>query len=357
MPDRSLCLLLCFALFISGTSWWFIDARYQTSAAWQTPDKGLVFPALEHQLNDITNIEVVRASGKFVLSKHNGVWLNNGVGGFPALATKVEKAIVAIASLKYQEAKTRRASLYTKLDVENISAAAKSTRLTFKENSGKIVADLIIGKNKKILDLQGLYIRLANTEQAWLVENAMNNELIDVRHDAIDWSNKRVFDIVPDALTALSFKPESGAVLALYRAQPQATKLTVKNLPVNAKIEHQFQIDYLSGLLNELTFLDAKPNILAQQTSLPPFTVEAKTAYGSAITLSVYEPLADGSAWTQVEAKLINPAQSSTRAQLEVTRISSSFNGWLIKLPRKFTDRLKIKLSDILHQHGAINNE
>lgn len=357
MPNRSLYILLFFVVLISGATGWFIDARYQSSAAWQAPQRGLVFPALEHQLNNITDIEVVRASGKFILSKRDGVWLNSGVGGFPALTTKVEKAIVAIASLKYQEAKTRRKSLYTKLDVENINAAAKSTQLTFKESSGKIVADLIIGKNKKILDQRGLYIRLANTEQAWLVESAINNELVDVRHDAIDWSNKRVVDIAPSALTALSFNQESGAILALYRAQPQAAKLTVKNLPVNAKIEHQFQIDYLSGLLNELTFLDAKPNILAQQNSLPAFTIEAKTAYGSAITLTVHQPLADGSAWTQVEAKLINPAQSSTRAQLEVTRISSSFNGWLIKLPRKFTDRLKIKLSDILHQHGAINNE
>ncbi len=75
------------------------------------------------------------------------------------------------------------------------------------------------------------------------------------------------------------------------------------------------------------------------------------------IPLKVYQPLADGSAWTQVEAKLINAADTSTTAQLEAARITSSFNGWLIKLPRKFTDRLKIKLSDILNENGANNNE
>lgn len=357
MPDRNLYLLLFFAVFISGASWWFIDARYQTNAAWQTPDKGLVFPALQHQLNDITDIEVVRASGNFLLSKRDGVWVNNGVGGFPALPNKVEKAIVAVASLEYKEAKTRRPGLYTQLDVENISASAKSTRLVFKEGTGNIVADLIIGKKKKILDRQGLYIRLANTEQAWLVANAVNNEAVNVRYDAIDWSNNNVADIAPGELAALSSRQASGDILELYRAQPQATKLTLKNLPSGAKIEHQFQIDYLSGLLNELTFVDAKPYLSTLQNSLPAVTVEAKTQYGSVITFKVYQPLADGSVWTQVEAKLVNAATASPKAQLEVTRITSAFNGWLIQLPRKFTDRLKIKLSDILNENGANNNE
>lgn len=357
MPDRSLYLLLFFAVLISGASWWFIDARYQTSAAWQTPDKGLVFPALQHQLNDITDIEVVRASGNFVLSKRGGVWINNGVGGFPALPNNVEKAIVAVASLKYKEAKTRRPRLYNQLGVENISASAKSTRLIFKEGTGNIVADLIIGKKKKILDRQGLYIRLANTEQAWLVANAVNNEPVNVRYDAIDWSNSNVVDIAPGELAALSSRQASGDIVELYRAQPQAIKLTVKNIPANAKIEHQFQIDYMSGLLKELTFIDAKPNLSALQNTRPAVIVEANTQYGSVITFKVYQPLTDGSAWTQVEAKLINAATASTKAQLEVTRITSAFNGWLIKLPRKFTDRLKIKMSDILNENGANNNE
>ena len=357
MPDRSLCLLLCFALFISGTSWWFIDARYQTSAAWQTPDKALVFPTLQHRLNDITDIEVVRADDNFVLSKRNGAWINNGLGGFPARPIKVEKAIVAIASLEYEAAKTKRSRLYTQLDVEAISASAKSTRLILKDSMGTIAADLIIGKKQKILSRQGLYIRLANAEQAWLVANAVNNEAVDVRYNAIDWSNSNVFDIAPSELTALSVRQASGDIVALYRAQPQAIKLTLKDLGANATIEHQFQIDYMSGLLNELAFIDARPYFPTLQNSLPAITVEAKTQYGSVITFNVYETLDDGSAWTRVEAKLNRAASDSLKAQREVARIKSAFNDWSIRLPRKFTDRLKINLSDILNENGANNNE
>jgi hypothetical protein len=357
MLDRSLCLLLCFALLISGASWWFIDARYQTSAAWQAPDKALVFPRLQHRLNDITDIEVARAGGNFVLSKRNGAWINDGLGGFPARPIKVEKAIVAIASLKYKEAKTKRPRLHTQLDVEAISASAKSTRLILKDSTNNIAADLIIGKKQKILGRQGLYIRLANAEQAWLVANAVNNEAVDVRYDAIDWSNSNVFDIAPSELTALSVRQASGDIVALYRAQPQAIKLTLKNLPANASIEHQFQIDYMSGLLNELKFIDAKPYFSTLQNSLPTIIVEAKTQYGSVIIIKVYEHLDDGSVWTRVKAKVNSAATDSSKAQLEVARIRSAFNDWSIRLPRKFTDRLKINLSDILNENGANNNE
>jgi len=132
MPDRSLTILAFGTLLIALACWWFISERYQTIAAWQTQEKRLVFPALQHKLNDITDIEVSRSSGSFSLSQRDGVWVNSGVGGFPAIQTRVENAIVAIASLKYMEAKTKRPVLYKQLDVEDISSTAKSTNLSLK---------------------------------------------------------------------------------------------------------------------------------------------------------------------------------------------------------------------------------
>jgi len=349
MPDRRLFTLIVFTLLITIVCWWFINERYQTSAAWQTQEQALVFPEFQHKLNDITDIEVSRASGKFTLSKKENIWVNDGVGGFPAIQTRVENAIVAIASLKYKEAKTKRPELYKQLDVEDISDTAKSTRLVFKENSGNIVADLIIGKKRKNLNRQGLYIRLADTKQAWLVNFASNNESLDVRYDSIDWSDRSVLNIAPSEMKEMTIESLQGESVELYRAQVKDTKLTVRNLPAQSKIEHQFQIDYMSGLLKELSFINAKPNLSNEEKKLPTFEVEAVTDYGSIIMLKVYQPLDNGTVWTGIEAKLVNEANASEKAKLEVARITSTFKGWLIKFPRKFTDRLKIKLSDIIN--------
>ena len=348
MPDRNLSMLTLVTVIILAASWWFINERYQTSVAWQAQDNELVFPELQHQLNDITDIEVARASGKFVLSKRYGVWNNNGVGGFPAIQTRIENSIVAIASLKYKEAKTKRTVLYKQLDLEDISATAKSTRLTFKEITGKTIVDLIVGKKKKNLNRQGLYIRLANTEQAWLVDGALKNDSLDVRYDSIDWSDQNVLNIAPDSLTAMTVHKQDESI-ERYRKNTQDTKLAVKNLPAEAKIEHQFQIDYMSSLLKELSFIDAKPNHSRKDKTAPTFEVTAETDYGSIIIFKVLKPLDDGSVWAQIEATFADEVNASEKAKLEVDRIKSTFKDWLIKLPRKFTDRLNITLSDILN--------
>ncbi len=99
MPDRRLFTLAVFTVIITIVCWWFINERYQTSAAWKTQEQALVFPIFQHKLNDITDIEVVRASGKFTLSKQENIWVNDGVGGFPAIQTRVENAIVPVGKL------------------------------------------------------------------------------------------------------------------------------------------------------------------------------------------------------------------------------------------------------------------
>lgn len=349
MPDRRLIILALFTIIMTIACWWFINDRYQTSAALKTQEQELVFPRFQQRLNEITNIDVSRANDTFNLSKLDGTWVNNGIGGFPAIQTRVENAIVSIASLKYIEAKTKRPSLYKKLDVDDVSDTSKSTRIVLKDNSGNTVADLIIGKKKKNLNRQGLYIRLAKTKQAWLVDMANNSEALDVSYDSIGWSDRNVLNIAPNELKGITIESLKGESVELYRAKAKDTKLTVKNLPAQSKIEHQFQIDYISSLLKELSFIDAKPKLSKEDKIIPAFEVEAVTEYGSIITFKINQPLDNGSVWTEIEAKLIDKVNASDKAKQEVARIKSTFKGWLIKFPRKFADRLKIKLSDIIN--------
>ena len=182
-----------------------------------------------------------------------------------------------------------------------------------------------------------------------MVDVATNNKSLDVRYDSIDWSDRNVLNIALNELKEMTVESLQDESVELYRAQAKDTKLTVKNLPAQSKIEHQFQIDYMSGLLKELSFINAKPILSKEEKTLPTFEVEAVTDYGSIIVFKVYPPLDNGAVWTEIEAKLENEANASEKAKLEVARITSTFKGWLIKFPRKFTDRLRIKLSDIIN--------
>ena len=341
MPSRGLYVLFAVTALAVIACGFAIDQRYR-SAEREQQEGGLVFPEFQHQFSRITDIEVSRADGRFVLSRRQDAWANMGVGGFPALSKRVERAILAMAGLKYIAPRTGRSRLYHRLAVEDVTAEAESTRLTFRDASGAVLADLIVGKSQDGLDRQGGYIRLPDDARAWLAAGVP-----DVRYDAADWSNRAVVDFEPDAVTALAVRRAGGGSVFLRRNHPRDRKLTLQNLPSGAVVKHQYQIDYMAGLLQDLRFIDARRAGARLLAAPPAFEAVVHWKQHLAVTLLADQPLPDGSVWTQIDARAIDDSAPNA-VKREVARIQSRFNGWSIRLPRKFSDKLKIRLDDIV---------
>lgn len=353
MPSRGL-LLLAFCTVLSVLACWFaIDQhqRYQRVTL-ENQAGGLLFPAFQNQVGTIARLEVIRASGQFTLLPSEGGWINRGMGGYPVKAGQVEKVIATVARLSYIEPKTQNSNRYAKLQVEDVSTDSQSTRLTFKDDSGAVLADLIVGKPKNSrvgFEEQGTYIRIVGDSRAWLVNGAL-----DVRYDAADWSDRLLLDIDADALMALTVKHANGDAVELHRQKPNDLKMTLKNLPVDAKVEHQFQIDYMTGLLQKVRLNDARRMKTAALATMPAFEVIAHTKDHLAITLRADEPAEDGSVWASIDAQVLSEADVSEQTRKHASRINLRCRGWQFKLPRTVTDRLKIRLSDIVQIEESI---
>ena len=350
MPTRGLSILAVVTVVTVVACWIAIGERYR-EVSLEEREGGLVFPEFRRQADAVADIAVARAGGKFVLSRREDGWANMGIGGYPASPARVEEVIGAMAGLEYIEPKTGRRKLHRKLEVEDVTADAKSTRLTFKDTAGAVLVDIVVGKPKENVSgpgRHGVYIRRPGDERAWLVAGSL-----DVRHDAADWSDRMVVDIDADSLTTLLVRHADGEVVALHRSQPRDRKLTLKNLPAGAKIEHQYQIDYMTGLLQEVRFNDAKRTSVAGLDAIPAFEVFAQSKDHLAVTLRASEPTEDGSVWTRFDARIPDDAQASDQARREATRIRSDFDGWSVKLPRTITDKLEIRLSDIIDTNTA----
>lgn len=345
MPTRGLSILAIVTVAMVVACWIAIGERYR-EVSLEARGGGLVFPEFRRQADTVADVAVARASGQFVLSRRESGWANMGIGGYPARPGQVERIIGAVASLEYIEPKTEREELYRKLEVEDVTAGAKSTRLTFKDAAGGVLADIIVGKPKANGAGAGrpaMYMRRPSNERAWLVEGSP-----DVRHDAADWSDRMVVDIDARSLTTLVFKHADGEVIALHRAQETDRTLTLKNLPAGAKVEHQYQIDYMAGLLKEVRFSDARRTDGADLEAIPAFEAVAHSKDHLAVTLRASESGEGGSVWARIDAHVSDDAQASDQARREAARIKSDFNGWSVKLPRTITDKLVIRLSDII---------
>lgn len=345
MPTRGLSILAAVTVTAVVACWIAINERYR-GVALEEQASGPVFPGFSDRINSVTHVSVSRADGEFALARRAGGWANMGLGGYPAISARMEDVLGAVAGLEYVEPKTRRGELHHKLGVEDVSAGAKSTRLTFEDDSGAVLADMIVGKRKEAAagrHRRGVYMRLPDDNRAWLVEGSL-----DVHHDAPDWSDREVVDIDARSLSTLVVTHADGDVVALHRNEPGDRKLALKNLPAGADVEHQYQIDYLSELLQGLRFNDAKRADVADLDAVPAFEVVAKSQSGLAVTLHAGPPEESGSVWARIAAAVSGDAPASDHARREAARIVANFSGWSVKLPRTVADRLRIRMGDII---------
>jgi hypothetical protein len=313
---------------------------------------GLVFPQLAALVDSIASIDVGRASGSFTLHRRPGAWANSGVGGFPARQARIEKMIGELAGLSYVAAKTSRAHLYPKLQVEDVAVGAKSTRLTVKDSTGRVLTDLIVGKTKLNvagLDRQGVYVRRPDQPRSWLAEGAL-----DVRYDAAEWSDNQVVDLPANKIAAMHITRLDGAPIVLQRNEAvnvnPGSPLTIKQLANDASIENQYQIDYIAGLLDDLRFVDARLASEIDVLNDPSSQAVVIARNGLLIVLrsTMAQAEADGTAWALLSARVADGARASADVHRQATNIQSKFADWAIKVPRTVADRLRIRLEDII---------
>ena len=345
MPTPGLIFLALVTVATVAASGIAVDARYR-HAVLEVGGGEAVFPAFHGRAGSVAAIEVGRIGAGFALERRGDGWANTGLGGYPARPELVETVLSGIAGLRYLEPKTARTALYPRLAVEDPEPGAGSTRLTLRDADRHVLADLVVGKARPPsanAPRAGVYIRLPGGERAWLAAGTL-----DVHRDAAGWSEREVVDVDARSVRSMTVRHADGEVVDLNRTEPDDRKLTLRNLPAGAAVEHQHQIDFMAGLLKGLSFVDARAGGPSDPAVAPGFEVTVESADRLRVTLRTGNPGEDGSVWAAVDAGLAADGETSDRARAEASRIASQFDGWLLKLPRRIADRLKIRLHDIV---------
>ena len=345
MPTRGLAVLAVVTVATVAASCIAVDGRYRQTVL-EASGGMAVFPTLRDRTSRVVEIEVGRTGAGFALERRGDGWANTGLGGYPARAEPIETVLSEIAGLRYLEPKTARPALYPKLAVEDAGPGAGSTRLTLRDGDGGVLADLIVGKARpRTANARraGVYVRLPGRERAWLAEGTL-----DVHRDAGGWSDREIVDVDARSIRSITVRHEDGEVVDLHRAEPGDRKLTLRTLPAGAAVAYQHQIDFMAGLLEGLSFVDARAGGPSDPAVSPGFEVTAESMDHLRVTLRAGNPAEDGSLWAAVDAGLAVGAEASGHARAEASRIASRFDGWLLKLPRRVSDRLEIRLHDVI---------
>ena len=185
-------------------------------------------------------------------------------------------------------------------------------------------------------------MRALGDTRAWLADG-----VLDVHHDAPDWSDRILFDVPGAAVYAIAVQHVDGDAFELRRGTGANPQLELyAPLPMGSTAR-QSEMKYLSGIFERLTFSNAKPlseieNIVVLQK------VSVTAVNGLIFTLNRLSGDEDAGVWANLDVTSVPGISLPEAAKHELERVRNTVTGWVFLLPRPVSERLKIRLKNFL---------
>jgi uncharacterized protein DUF4340 len=298
-----------------------------------------VFGDLLARANDVQSVTVASASGKFTIARKGDGWALAEKDGYPVAADKLRQLVAGLADLRLLEAKTDQPDRHARLEVEDIAAKdAKSKQVTLAGADGKLLADLIVGKQNNTSDfngLRGIYVRKPGSAQAWLAQGS-----VEVPTAAVDWVDRTVVDVAEDKIQRLQFEPTAAPALTVSKADKTAADFTLAPLPEGKSADP----DALKRLTEVFTAVELDDVRADKDTDKAVKAGAAEAATFDGLTLKAELLVMDGGTWLRLKAS----AAEGSAAAAEAKTINDRVAGWLYKLPQFKAALLQPKVDDFL---------
>jgi hypothetical protein len=213
-------------------------------------------PELQRRANDAREVVLTRSSGTATLKQQGDRWIFVEKGDYPANGEQVRRVLVELAELRLVEAKTRKADLYPRLQVEDPTGKdARSTQMTVKDGQGAIIADVVIGR-RRIDRLGGgrdsLYVRRKGAEQAWL---AAGN--VDITGENTRFLVRPLLDIKAERIAEVATIQPDGTRLVVGRAKSE-DPMAVVGLPAGKTVKEQDKVAKAASALAGIDLDDVR---------------------------------------------------------------------------------------------------
>jgi hypothetical protein len=312
------------------------ESRIQAPAA---ASGAPVFGDLLARANDVQSVTVASASGKFTIARKGDGWALAEKDGYPVAADKLRQLVAGLADLRLLEAKTDQPDRHARLEVEDIAAKdAKSKQVTLAGADGKLLADLIVGKQNNTSDfngLRGIYVRKPGNAQAWLAQGS-----VEVPTAAVDWVDRTVVNVAEDKIQRLQFEPTAAPALTVSKADKAAADFTLAPLPEGKSADP----DALKRLTEVFTAVELDDVRADKDTDKAVKAGAAEGATFDGLTLKAELLVMDGGTWLRLKAS----AAEGSAAAAEAKTINDRVAGWLYKLPQFKAALLQPKVDDFL---------
>ncbi|MFZ2868812.1 DUF4340 domain-containing protein [Zavarzinia sp.] len=343
MRRSTLAILLGLTLLLAAVGAWLVaDKLAQTRADLSGQ---LMLPGLKARLNDVSEIDVAGAEGRFTLKRVGANhWVMAEKGDYPADFGKVQRLLLALADLRAIEPKTARPDRFHFIDVEDIGPGTRGLQLTVKGPDGTAFGDMIFGKPSSVMGaakVPRFFVRPAGQNQSWEAEADVRLE-----RDAAQWLERDLVVIAPDRFRAASVTID-GAAARVSRARP-GDAFTLDGLDAGSEQVKPARVNALSVAASYLALEDVQPADKAP-AGTPLGHVVFETFDGITLTLDLVS--IEGQGWARIDAafdatiagegRLLAPVSDAggkpvvrpaEEARAEAGAIAARTKGWLYRL-------------------------
>jgi len=220
----------------------------QTPTVSTTQTNQALYPQLLDILKDVNEIQIKTKASAVSLLKNDEQWGVKEKANYPAAMDKIADVLNGVANLSTVEAKTDKAELYSKLEVEDVAIEnSKSVQVTLKKGNDT-VADLIVGKtrpSKGDSSRNEIYVRKATDKQSWVV---LGN--LTVARQMAEWLDKQVANVEENRIREVVVNH-----IRVFREKTDDKNYQLVDLPEKANIE-QPNVRNLARTLDHLNFDD-----------------------------------------------------------------------------------------------------
>lgn len=354
------------------------------------PDEHL-FPALNQRMNDVARVHIQDNITSVTLQRTNGTWGLVQQAGYPVRFDQVRKTIIDAAGLKKVEEKTSNPDLYTRLDVEDVTAPdAKGMLVKFDDKDGQNIASLIVGRPYYPPGGGGgaqQFVRPVDEKASWLVAGSLQ-----LQADPRTWLETTLFNVPGDRIQSVLIQHADGEELRISKATPEERNYVLETLPEDREVAAENRMNELSNLFLNLRLDEVRPACQitkgatlvasAEGRTFDGLIVQAKTVEMEGTRYTTFEAHVDLDAIVRINESRMSEARDlqatvkakgngegaveenpvpelieETDVQAEADKINSTVNGWAYVLPMTQKERLVRRNAFYLKEPEAANSQ
>ncbi len=318
---------------------------------------GKLFPDFADKMAEVSTVNIRSASGEINVQQLDKKWVLTEKDSYPIQVEKIKALLLALSDLEKIEAATSKAELYTRVNVEDVTAKeAKSVQVTAKNASGQSLLSIIIGMSKPAKGdstRREIFVRIPDDKQSWRVLGALS-----IDRTAIDWLDTILVDDNADDIQAVDIK---NAAESIQFAKPaKGSEFELAALPVGATLKKEANLNLIAALTSNLTFDDVLKaekvdfNATPIQATFKRFdgvniemtVVKKEKLYYAKFAASFTAPAKE----TKTDAKpeeLKAAEEAIKKSQEFVETFNAKVKGWAYAVPDYKMQRLEIKHADL----------